>query len=85
MGFYDRYIERMRARPDSANPCYTIGIGLNEQREEEIPSEDHDQLLDAVIFPDAEAHDRLLDSVPSPEADAAIAEQDEEERVSSDA
>merc|ERR1711933_267347 len=56
-GFYDPYIERARGgtRPDGCGPCRAVGVGLIEQREEVVPIEEHDELLDGVIFPDAEA------------------------------
>merc|ERR1712048_494122 len=55
MGFYDRYIARARVRQSDRVAFRTIGLGLSEQREEEVPMEEHDELLDAVLFPDAEA------------------------------
>eukprot|EP00913_Durusdinium_trenchii_P022563 g21194.t1 len=56
MGFYDRYIQRARRdRPPERLPLRTIGIGLLEQRQEEVPCEEHDELLDGVIFPDGSA------------------------------
>eukprot|EP00931_Biecheleriopsis_adriatica_P057240 TRINITY_DN33953_c0_g1_i1.p1 TRINITY_DN33953_c0_g1~~TRINITY_DN33953_c0_g1_i1.p1 ORF type:complete len:234 (-),score=56.14 TRINITY_DN33953_c0_g1_i1:14-685(-) len=57
MGFYDRYIQRARQRPAGVErlPLRTIGIGLSEQLEEEVPCEAHDELLDGVVFPHCEA------------------------------
>lgn len=54
-GFYDRYISRARARAAGAAPCRTVGLGLAEQCLDEVPMDRHDELLDAVIFPDAQA------------------------------
>mmetsp|Transcript_36019 Transcript_36019/g.84462 ORF Transcript_36019/g.84462 Transcript_36019/m.84462 type:complete len:219 (+) Transcript_36019:86-742(+) len=53
MGFYDRYIARAKGRPAAARRLQTIGLGLLEQREEEVVTEAHDELLDGVVFPDA--------------------------------
>eukprot|EP00435_Cladocopium_sp_Y103_P041777 s407_g11.t1 len=55
MGFYDRYIQRARQGTAEKGRLRTIGVALAEQRCEEVPSEAHDELLDAVIFPDCEA------------------------------
>mmetsp|Transcript_48140 Transcript_48140/g.112578 ORF Transcript_48140/g.112578 Transcript_48140/m.112578 type:complete len:218 (+) Transcript_48140:49-702(+) len=74
MGFYDRYIVRARARPDSARRLLTVGLGLEQQREAEVPIEAHDELLDGVVFPDAEAFDdsaqeaSVANSDPAPAA-----------------
>eukprot|EP00933_Yihiella_yeosuensis_P069922 TRINITY_DN7705_c3_g1_i1.p1 TRINITY_DN7705_c3_g1~~TRINITY_DN7705_c3_g1_i1.p1 ORF type:complete len:211 (+),score=39.45 TRINITY_DN7705_c3_g1_i1:86-718(+) len=55
-GFYDRYIQRARNRSEKGSlKIRTVGIGLSEQCEDEVPLEDHDELLDAVIFPHSEA------------------------------
>eukprot|EP00434_Breviolum_minutum_P039428 symbB.v1.2.035014.t1/scaffold4629.1/size37219/1 len=56
MGFYDRYIERARKGAASGHRLRTIGLGLLEQRcPDAVPCDAHDELLDAVIFPDCEA------------------------------
>ena len=54
MGFYDRYVQRAKQRPDGSRPLRTIGLGLLQQRQEEVPCEPHDELLDAVVFPDCD-------------------------------
>ena len=43
------YIERAKRRE---TPLRTLGLGLREQRVEAVPTEEHDELLDGVIFPD---------------------------------
>ncbi|CAL1163159.1 unnamed protein product [Cladocopium goreaui] len=47
MGFYDRYIQRARQGAERGR-LRTIGVALTEQLCEEVPSEAHDELLDAV-------------------------------------
>ncbi|CAE7743635.1 unnamed protein product [Symbiodinium necroappetens] len=54
MGFYDRYVQRAKQRPDGSRPLRTIGLGLLQQRQDEVPCESHDELLDAVVFPDCD-------------------------------
>eukprot|EP00929_Paragymnodinium_shiwhaense_P077791 TRINITY_DN40137_c0_g1_i2.p1 TRINITY_DN40137_c0_g1~~TRINITY_DN40137_c0_g1_i2.p1 ORF type:complete len:264 (+),score=61.20 TRINITY_DN40137_c0_g1_i2:78-869(+) len=55
MGFYDRYIQRAKARSADRPPLRAVGVGLKEQREAEVPVDDHDVILDGVVFPDDEA------------------------------
>ena len=54
MGFYDRYVQRAKQRPAGSRPLRTIGLGLLQQRQKEVPCEPHDELLDAVVFPDCD-------------------------------
>jgi 5-formyltetrahydrofolate cyclo-ligase len=46
-GFYDTLLPRLR--PDA----FTLGLAFDEQLVEEIPCEDHDRPLDAVVTPTA--------------------------------
>ena len=44
-GFYDRFLAALR--PD----CFKCGIGLDFQVVDDLPTEPHDVLLDAVVTP----------------------------------
>eukprot|EP00927_Polykrikos_kofoidii_P023401 TRINITY_DN21590_c0_g1_i1.p1 TRINITY_DN21590_c0_g1~~TRINITY_DN21590_c0_g1_i1.p1 ORF type:complete len:247 (-),score=32.18 TRINITY_DN21590_c0_g1_i1:37-777(-) len=42
---------------------HAVGIGLSEQHESEVPSEEHDQLLDGVVFPHEEVWSEEISSL----------------------
>lgn len=46
MGFYDRFLAKLRPE------CFKCGIGYDFQLVEDLPTEPHDVLLDAVVTPD---------------------------------
>lgn len=50
-GFYDRFLATFdeRRKQLGANPIYKIGIGFSEQLVDELPRDDHDVKLDAVV------------------------------------
>lgn len=50
-GFYDRFLASFdeRRKQVGASPIYKIGIGFSEQLVDELPQDDHDVKLDAVL------------------------------------
>mmetsp|Transcript_90888 Transcript_90888/g.256744 ORF Transcript_90888/g.256744 Transcript_90888/m.256744 type:complete len:228 (+) Transcript_90888:227-910(+) len=68
MGFYDRYIARARA----GGRCHTIGLGLLEQREASVPTEEHDEPLDGVLFPDLEVLQEEEEPTNEPVSSGAV-------------
>lgn len=46
-GFYDRTLSKLRG----TKPTFGIGVAYDEQRVENVPREEHDQLLDWVLTP----------------------------------
>lgn len=49
-GFYDNYLERC-ITPSREKP-YTIAVAFKEQLCQEIPVDDHDMLIDEVLYED---------------------------------
>lgn len=46
-GYYDRTLAKLRAK----KPTFAVGVAYDEQRVDEVPREEHDQLLDWVLTP----------------------------------
>lgn len=51
-GFYDNYLERCIAH--SRGKPYTIALAFKEQLCQDIPVDDHDVLIDEVLYEDLE-------------------------------
>ncbi|RWS22113.1 5-formyltetrahydrofolate cyclo-ligase-like protein [Leptotrombidium deliense] len=52
-GFYDRYIRQCRTISPKA---YTIAVCFKEQIVDEIPTNDHDEVVDEIVFADDVKH-----------------------------